>query len=283
MPIRVQCNCGKALAVKDEFAGKAVKCPGCQATIRIPAGGAGSPSPAKPAAAKPASTKPPAAKPAPQAAAGFSGDLGDLFEEEGFQSLAGPSCPYCGKGIKPGAVLCTHCGTNLQTGQKIMGMAANQGEASSHGHQQLDEAVRAMQADREMQSRTMNVGMPWWFLLIMLVFVGGFTFALVSIVNAATAGEDAAGVAGAIKRYAANSRIVWGCIITGLVLQFITRLWLTILGFKESVGEGLTTLFIWPKFLGQLSSHPVIGLVYTLGFFTTLSGLGLAAAAKFGV
>lgn len=36
MPIRVKCSCGKALSVKDELAGKKVKCPGCASAIPVP-------------------------------------------------------------------------------------------------------------------------------------------------------------------------------------------------------------------------------------------------------
>lgn len=37
MPITLSCGCGKRLAVKDELAGKKIKCPGCQAVVRVPA------------------------------------------------------------------------------------------------------------------------------------------------------------------------------------------------------------------------------------------------------
>ncbi|MFM9960137.1 MAG: hypothetical protein ACKV2Q_02815 [Planctomycetaceae bacterium] len=36
MPIKVTCACGKKLAVKDELAGKKVKCPACQKLLSIP-------------------------------------------------------------------------------------------------------------------------------------------------------------------------------------------------------------------------------------------------------
>ncbi len=36
MPIKVACSCGKKLAVKDELAGKKVKCPACQKLLSIP-------------------------------------------------------------------------------------------------------------------------------------------------------------------------------------------------------------------------------------------------------
>jgi DNA-directed RNA polymerase subunit M/transcription elongation factor TFIIS len=36
MPIKVSCACGKKLSVKDEHAGKRLKCPACQKPLRIP-------------------------------------------------------------------------------------------------------------------------------------------------------------------------------------------------------------------------------------------------------
>ncbi len=36
MAIKLQCACGKNLSVKDEFAGRRVKCPGCQTLLRVP-------------------------------------------------------------------------------------------------------------------------------------------------------------------------------------------------------------------------------------------------------
>jgi hypothetical protein len=41
MPISVQCGCGKALKVRDDLAGKKIKCPGCQAVVEVPAPGGG--------------------------------------------------------------------------------------------------------------------------------------------------------------------------------------------------------------------------------------------------
>lgn len=36
MTIKLQCGCGKSLSVKDEYAGRRVKCPGCQTLLRVP-------------------------------------------------------------------------------------------------------------------------------------------------------------------------------------------------------------------------------------------------------
>src|SRR5271157_2951729 len=49
MPIAVKCPCGVALKAPDNLAGKAIKCPKCQAVVKIPAAGAA----AAPAAPQP--------------------------------------------------------------------------------------------------------------------------------------------------------------------------------------------------------------------------------------
>ena len=38
MPIRIDCACGRTVTVKDELAGKLVKCPECKQPLRVPAG-----------------------------------------------------------------------------------------------------------------------------------------------------------------------------------------------------------------------------------------------------
>ncbi len=43
MSVRVTCQCGTSYELKDEFAGKLVKCPQCGRENRVPAGGAGVP------------------------------------------------------------------------------------------------------------------------------------------------------------------------------------------------------------------------------------------------
>jgi uncharacterized protein YxjI len=43
MSVRVSCQCGTSYELKDEFAGKLVKCPQCGRENRVPAGGAGVP------------------------------------------------------------------------------------------------------------------------------------------------------------------------------------------------------------------------------------------------
>ena len=104
MPIRIQCQCGKALSVKDELAGKAVKCPGCAKVIRVPAGKAAT------AASAPA---------APRQAAPASDGLADLFDEEGFSQHVAAVCPACAAEMAAGAVLCTKCGYHKESGERM--------------------------------------------------------------------------------------------------------------------------------------------------------------------
>ena len=45
MPLLMTCNCGKPLRVRDELAGKKVRCPSCQALLSVPDEEPGSPEP----------------------------------------------------------------------------------------------------------------------------------------------------------------------------------------------------------------------------------------------
>lgn len=65
MPIRLVCpSCSAALSVKDEYAGRAVKCPKCAGVIPASQSGAAAPTPSRPA--MPAVPPPPAPEPAPE-------------------------------------------------------------------------------------------------------------------------------------------------------------------------------------------------------------------------
>jgi hypothetical protein len=58
MSITFQCSCGKNLAAKDEYAGKRMRCPACQAILTIPSAAAAPTEAVKPAGAKRASPPP---------------------------------------------------------------------------------------------------------------------------------------------------------------------------------------------------------------------------------
>ena len=103
--------CGKTYTWKPELAGKRVKCK-CGQPMSIPA-----------------------ADPADDA-----GDFGDLAAlADGAPTTpgavaGGPTCPGCGSGVDPAAVICVNCGQNLKTGKKLKtskaGAAAGGGGAA---------------------------------------------------------------------------------------------------------------------------------------------------------
>ncbi|TWU41473.1 hypothetical protein Q31b_29220 [Novipirellula aureliae] len=175
MPVRLKCQCGKNLNVPDSLAGKAVKCPGCGKVLKVPAG--------KPQAAAPATAP---ARPPARAASSFDGDsLEDLFNEEGFNQKVEAICPACRGDIKAGAVLCTKCGFNLQTGERLEGFKVK-GIDISHGTLALQKASEDLAKSQEMQDKMLSkAGMPWWMLGLVLVLLVGSTLIAVIAINVA--------------------------------------------------------------------------------------------------
>ncbi len=165
MPIAATCACGKKLQVKDELAGKKVRCPNCKQPLTIPA-------------AKPAPPK----APAPAVSSPFGGGMEDLFEEEGLTQRHGATCPNCTREMKPGAILCIECGFNTQTGELLHGHKT-EAERAMLGHSLLDKAHHDMASDDELQRKMQSAGLPWWVLLIMLLGLIGLGVMFVMGVN----------------------------------------------------------------------------------------------------
>lgn len=140
------------------MAGKTLKCPKCQQPLPIPARAA----PAAPASA-----------PAPQ-----SNQLASLFEEAGFKEHRGPRCPQCGKPLtNPTAILCTHCGFHLQTGQKFEG--AKVYKEGERGHAEaadnlLARAEKQIETDKVEAKKNVKSGMPAWVLFLALAGIVAF-------------------------------------------------------------------------------------------------------------
>jgi uncharacterized Zn finger protein (UPF0148 family) len=87
--MRFSCpSCGKVLNVKDEYAGKKARCPGCQEGLTVPFAPEPEPEPEAAAAA---------AAPAPSASA----------------------CPSCDGALPDGAVFCVACGYDLRSGKQL--------------------------------------------------------------------------------------------------------------------------------------------------------------------
>ena len=129
MPISVPCQCGKSLNVRDELAGKAVKCPACQKVLQVPANKtpAAAAQPAKTAAKTAPRPVTPVAKPSPPTAAAVaataaareSDTMDSFYADAGFEIKRGKFCPECSEAILPDAILCTRCGYHLESGTKL--------------------------------------------------------------------------------------------------------------------------------------------------------------------
>ena len=179
MPIALKCQCGKQLNVRDEFAGKAVKCPACNQPLRVPA--AGQAAPARPAA-----------KPRPAAAPATSGggDLDDLFAEEGMDQVVAQACPACGVPMTANAILCTKCGYNTQTGERLEGHKVA-GVDIDMGTMALEKAASDIERDKALQEKMLGkAGMPPWMLALVLSILAGAVGIATLAVNASRREES---------------------------------------------------------------------------------------------
>ena len=191
MPIAIKCQCGKALSVKDELAGKAVKCPGCSQAVRVPSGSGAAPA-AKSASrpvAQPSRPKAPSQSAASPTAAASSSSMDDLFAEEGMSQNVTSICPNCTAVMQPGMVLCMKCGFNQQSGE-VMNRHLVAGVDIDAGTMALnkaeDDMKKAAQAQKDMIGRS---GMPPTMLALILFILGSATGIAVLAVNASRRSE----------------------------------------------------------------------------------------------
>ncbi len=222
MPVRIKCPCGKLLNVKDELRGKQIKCPGCGKVLRVPA-----------AAAKVAAKT---GKPSEE-----NDSLDDLFMEEGFNRQVAAVCPSCRAEMAAGAVLCTKCGFNKQTGQKLAGHKTP-GVDIGMGTLALQKAENDMRADKEVQERMLKrSGMPWWMLGLVL-------FVIVSAVGVSAAAVNAAmEVEGEGEGGRRIDTVGWIMTLSGTAFSMVgvgAALVIIVAAFKESLVEGLLYLFV---------------------------------------
>ncbi len=192
MPIAVKCGCGKQLNVRDELAGKAIKCPDCGKVVKVAADGASKKSGTaqKPRAAAPRPAAP-AARPAsaPSRSAPARSELDDLFAEEGMDREMGKLCPACRKELPPGAVVCTKCGYNLQTGERVDGYKVA-GVDIDKGTMALDKAEQDMVEAKRLQKEMIGKsGMPAWMLALVLFILASAMGIAVVAVNASNREE----------------------------------------------------------------------------------------------
>ncbi len=257
MPISVTCSCGKTLQVRDDLAGKAVKCPSCQAVLKVGSGSAAAP---KPAAPQPTAAKPGAAKPAPAVAqaarptagsapaalnrapaagvaAGGDGALDRLFEEEGFKLRTGKYCPACAELLQPGAVLCTKCGFHLEAGTKLQGHQLELEE--EHGAEAaLRRAANDMKRAKELDERLQGAGMPPWMMAMILYLLVSVAGVGVAAVNVANRSKENAASFNAVATILVLAGAACAAVASGASCIVLYK------AFRQDVVQGLLVMFV---------------------------------------
>lgn len=293
MPIPIRCSCGKAFNLKDEMAGKALKCPACQAVIRVPAAGgakAATPTasksatapakPAAPAAANPARpgnpqsapSRPAAARPAAPMAP--KGELDDLFSEAGFEMKSGKTCPSCFESMPKEAMLCVRCGFHFESGAKVAGHQTELDDEMS-GAAALKKAARDLQSAKTMQEKmTSGSGMPWWLLGLIFFIMVSVTGVAVVGVNNSRREEDV--------KLAFNWQATLLALIGGAFTTVGTGAYFTVLfkAFKENVKQGLLSVIPLYLLYFGFSRFREAGKPMMLAIALLAAGIGMLVGAN---
>ncbi|MBM78978.1 MAG: hypothetical protein CMJ78_00080 [Planctomycetaceae bacterium] len=101
MPIKVRCDCGKAISAPDAARGKAIKCPDCGERVRVPAG-----------QRKKKKKKKRVVERRPDDDDFFSG-----LDDEALEDTSIRICPKCTAEVDEEDIECPECGVNIETGQ----------------------------------------------------------------------------------------------------------------------------------------------------------------------
>ncbi len=233
MPIKFKCKCGHVLSVSSNMAGKKGKCPKCANLLRVPTPKAQS-----------AGVNASASAPAGGALSQMDGALDSLLDDAGLTKKTGPTCPKCLKDVKPGAVICTSCGFNFESGEQMREFAASH-EGPEFENLYLEEASRNMEREILMDTRRAKSQMPWW--VIMSFLIGAMTACAAGIVIVeGNFGEPAPEntLIGKVQRWPVFTTLGLTATITGLAITVFAHLSITTFGFGKSVVQGLLCFFL---------------------------------------
>lgn len=225
MAIKVQCgSCSSSFQVKDELAGRRVKCPKCKDPLTI----------GKPAAMRGA---------APAAAA--HNPLLDLLDEQNVRSVArGPVCENCGIELQPGAVVCIECGFNHETGESLRTEIYQDDLSAQSSDGSMSDADRLMaKAEKDISESPVTAdGQDFGdgadsYLIAAVAGVIGLVLIGVGLTVILTMEQ--------VNEYIASSAI---SLIASAGLYIAMGLWITIVAFKQKQVHGVVcvcTAFLW--------------------------------------
>ncbi len=237
MAIKFKCSCGHVLSVPDNLAGKSGKCPKSQKSLKVP-------QPRSPATAAAGGAPAKAAKAASAGAGGGGAKLDSLFDDAGLVHKTGPVCPTCAADIKPGAKICTQCGFNLETGERLAGFNA-QVTGPEFDNLYLQEAADNMRRDTMMESRRDKAALPWWVLMSFLIGAITLCAAGVIIIDGRF-GEPAPKTTFIGRLQALPVFIVLGVTagITGMAITLFAHLSICVFAFGKNVWHGVACFFL---------------------------------------
>lgn len=236
MSIKFKCKCGHVLSVPEKLAGKSGKCPKCKETVKVPV----------PKAAKQASAKQPSGASAANAMGGgaMAGMLDGLLDDAGLTQKSGPTCTNCMVSIKPGTVICTNCGLNFETGEKIKGFDVK-ASGPEFENMYLQEAADNMVRETVMESRRDKAAMPWW--VIMSFLIGALTLCAAGVVivdGKFGTPEPETSFIGKVQRWPVFTTLGLTSLITGVAITVFAHLSITFFGFTRNVWQGLACFFL---------------------------------------
>ena len=237
MPIVAQCkSCSTKLKVRDNLAGKRVKCPKCSEPLLIPSGK----TPAKPAAK-------PQRAPAKQAASKRSTDGGgynlapahnpmlDLLDDAGVESAPrGPICNNCGSDLSPLAIICVECGFNNETGKQLETTVA--GKTNQAGMSETDKMMA--RAEEEIDESPISAAQQ--------DFGDGadsIIIAVVAVIGAIILVAIGVGVIYLMDKLGENINTALISMFGSIAMYIFCATWIMVVAFRAKPAHGLGCLF----------------------------------------
>ncbi|MEM9411293.1 MAG: MJ0042-type zinc finger domain-containing protein, partial [Planctomycetota bacterium] len=146
-PISAKCDsCSAQFKLKDEFAGKKVKCPKCSKPFMVP-------SVRKKVAQQPPNDGYGLEPVQPRQA---MNPMLDLLDDMGVESTPlGPVCPKCSAELTPGAIICMECGYNMETGKQLETMTFKDPTEVGSGMSDAEQLVA--KAEKEMDESPISL------------------------------------------------------------------------------------------------------------------------------
>ena len=116
--IPVRCQCGKAFGAAQRLAGKTVSCPACKQPLTVPTT-TETPTGPKDTTSKNVSVSKPRSKQTSQPTAKNLKAINEVLDDVGVAQIGVQLCPGCNSELETDAVMCVHCGYQVESGKTL--------------------------------------------------------------------------------------------------------------------------------------------------------------------